>query len=330
MKTSPLKRIALIALFSLLTGFCQAQFAGPAGTAGTSAMHKDSSAFVNWASNCLISRGLQDIAVPLGGVANFGTEVNGTGKAGLNPVVSLGDRGTAILSFPAPIVDGPGFDFAVFENSFSDDYLELAFVEVSSDGVNYFRFPATSNTQTLTQIGPFDALGDATKLNNLAGKYRANYGTPFDLQELSAQVGLNINAITHVKVVDVVGRINESGASYDKNNNPINDPYPTAFGNGGFDLDAVGVIHQQKSTDLNEHHHLNHLLRIYPNPANDVVHVDAARLSIKNITLRDVSGKLLLETTYNQLSISELEKGVYFLNVQLQDGRQLVKRLVKA
>jgi hypothetical protein len=115
--------------------------------------------------------------------------------------------GSAILTFQNPISNGTGFDFAIFENSFNDVFLELAFVEVSSDGVNYIRFPATSNTQTTTQIGPFDNTGDATKLNNLSGKYRAQYGTPFDLQELTGNPLLNINAITHIKIIDVVGSI---------------------------------------------------------------------------------------------------------------------------
>ena len=45
-----------------------------------------------------------------------------------------------------------------------------------------------------------------------------------------------------IKIIDVVGSINESFATYDINGKPINDPYPTAFATGGFDLDAIGVI----------------------------------------------------------------------------------------
>jgi len=59
-----------------------------------------------------------------------------------------------------------GFDFAVFENSFNDSFLELAFVEVSSDGINFVRFPATSNTQTDVQITGFGTI-DPTYINNL-------------------------------------------------------------------------------------------------------------------------------------------------------------------
>ena len=305
-----------------------AQFHGPAGVAGTSAMHKDSSAFVNWASACTVTRGYQDIAVPSGGYANIGTDINGTGKAGVNSVVSLGDAGFAILTFPTPIVNGNGFDFAVFENSFADDYLELAFVEVSSDGVNYFRFPASSSTQTLTQIGPFDALGDATKLNNLAGKYRANYGTPFDLQELSGQSGLNVNAITHVKITDVVGSINSLYSTKDKNNVSINDPYPTAFGSGGFDLDAVGVINQLQAVGIDSKRTNQSVAFVYPNPAGEIIYVIGTQ-QIQLLELANCQGSIIKQSLTEELLISELEKGIYFLKITFNDGLSCTKKIIK-
>ena len=54
---------------------------------------------------------------------------------------------------------------------------------------------------------------------------------------------LDINNITHVKIIDVIGSINQSYASYDSQGNIINDPFPTPYETGGFDLDAIGVIH---------------------------------------------------------------------------------------
>lgn len=76
------------------------------------------------------------------------------------PVVSLGEGGQITLSFSPPIADGEGADLAVFENGFSTNiggkiFTELAFVEVSSDGVKFTRFPAVSCTQTNTQTGNF-------------------------------------------------------------------------------------------------------------------------------------------------------------------------------
>ncbi len=322
-----MKKIILLA-FLFCTCYSNAQFSPAVGSIGTSSIYKDSSAFISWASNCAVTRGYQDIAIPSGGYATVGVDSNGTKKASVNPVVSLGDGGIAILTFTSPITNGSGFDFAVFENSFNDVFLELAFVEVSSDGINYFRFPPTSNTQTLSQIGPFDNTGDATKLNNLAGKYRANYGTPFDLQVLQSIAGLNINNITHVKIIDVVGNINIPYATYDKNNNPINDPYPTAFGSGGFDLDAVGVIHQL-AVGLNELELLSTSLIIYPNPAKDIIHILTDKVQIKGLVLTDVNGKIIKETVENKINLTSLENGLYLLKIINTDGLSITKKIIK-
>ena len=165
-------------------------------------------------------------------------------------VVSLGDGGSITLGFNTPIANGPGSDFAVFENGFLTGpsgsglaYLELAVVNVSSDGVHFFRFPDVSETQTSTQVGGFDSL-DATNLHDLAGKYIAGYGTGFDLSELAGvSPYLNINDVTEVRITDVVGSIDPRYGTRDSLGNLINDPFPTPFASGGFDLNGVGVIH---------------------------------------------------------------------------------------
>ncbi|MEM8953573.1 MAG: hypothetical protein AAGD22_05420 [Verrucomicrobiota bacterium] len=145
-------------------------------------------------------------------------------------VVSLGQGGQITLTFSQPIVDGPGPDFAVFENAFNDNFLELAFVEVSADGVVFVRFPATSLTANL--VPSFDQNGvDTTNISGFAGKYRLAFGTPFDLADLG------LSSATHVRIVDIVG----DGSTFDSSGNPIYDPYPTGS-SAGFDLDAVAVL----------------------------------------------------------------------------------------
>jgi hypothetical protein len=198
---------------------------------------------VAWATGATVVQGPQNITNPNGPFANVGSAEAATGAPDGSGIVSLGDGGNAILTFAQPIANGAGFDFAVFENSFSDTFLELAFVEVSSDGVNFFRFPAHSETQTATQVDGFGNI-DCRFINNLAGKYRANFGTPFDLSDIPDNPLLNKDRITHVKVIDVIGTIDPQYASRDSFGNIVNDPYPTPFGSCGFDLDAVGVINQ--------------------------------------------------------------------------------------
>lgn len=321
------KIITLFLLFISSTTLF-AQFPGAVGTIGTTAIYKDSSAFISWATSCTVQRGYQDISNTSIGFASVGDSTMALGIAGSNGVVSLGDGGLAIVTFANPITNGNGFDFAIFENSFSDVFLELAFVEVSSDGVNYFRFPSTSNTQTSNQIGPFDNTGDATKLNNLAGKYRAQYGTPFDLQELSNVVGLDINNITHIKIIDIVGSINPLYATYDINNNPINDPFPTAFASGGFDLDAVGVIHQQV-TGLNEFNEAISLV-VYPNPISNNQHLKIkCSEKINEIIVSNSAGVVLNKLNETELQNLEFKSGLYFLQIQTNKGISQTKIIVQ-
>ena len=222
-------------------------FCGAVGTEGCNAIKADSSAIVAWATGINVVRGPQSIANPEGPVASTGVDSNALGMATLNnslQVVSLGDGGSATLTFTHPIRNGEGPDFAVYENSFGDSFLELAFVEVSSDGERFVRFPATSLTQTETQTNSTGAT-DPTFINNLAGKFRIGYGTPFDLAELADSTGINIDSIVYVRVVDVVGSINPQYGTYDAFGHIINDPWPTDNMSGGFDLSGVAVLNER-------------------------------------------------------------------------------------
>lgn len=302
-----------------LSGLLNAQsYAPPVGQAGTSAMYADSAAFVNWATGCVVTRGYQDISNPSGGFASVGDGSMATGKALTNAVVSLGDGGSAICTFEKPISNGPGFDFAIFENGFDDQFLELAFVEVSSDGVNFFRFHAHSLTDTTTQTASFGPT-DATKINNLAGKYRGGYGTPFDLQELNGIQGLNVNQVTHIKIIDVVGSIDPHYATRDYYHNKINDPWPTAYASGGFDLDAVGVIHESGVTGISEYQNDPGLV-VYPNPINAGQKL-RIRLSDKfsDLELMDMSGRSVLKTSEPNIDTSALPEGIYYLVIHLTE-----------
>ena len=313
-------------LLYLLTVSSYAQFPPPAGETGTTALAKDSSAFVAWATGCSITRGLMDISIPDSGYASAGDSSMAIGNN--NGIVSLGDGGTAILTFNNAIRNGQGWDFAVFENSFSNDFLELAFVEVSSDGINYFRFPATSYTQDTLQVSSFGLI-DATKTNNLAGKYRALFGTPFDLEELVNEVGLDVNNITHVKIIDVVGCILDAYATHDQYGNKINDPWSTLFPSGGFDLDAVGVIHQAPMS-IDEVSIVSQF-NIYPNPVNEnsVLQYQLSQSSIVRIEISDVTGKIVFALPEDQqiqvlqqvsLNNLNLNNGIYFVRLLSENG----------
>ena len=211
-------------------------------------------------------------------------------------VVSLGDldadkiatgvqpgRITLYFADANQIQDVNGYDFVIFENAFvAEDsnemhgyvmghiFAELGYVEVSTDGVYFARFPSVSLTAGL--VGDYGTI-DQTDAHNLAGIHpNADglcFGTPFDLIELANEPNVtngfvNLDDIRYVKIIDIPGSgdFNDSAWQfidpqtypnwdfYDTNH-PVYDCWVT-YGSGGFDLEAIGVLHPQNcSADIN-------------------------------------------------------------------------------
>jgi hypothetical protein len=228
--------LSLTIILILISIVCPCGAAGPyppaAGQSGSTAVHMNDPNFIAWAD------GWQNYNVGSECGIEWQTPEKALGKAVGDSfdIVCLGRSGSITMTFSGGIGDGPGYDFAIFENSFSDTFLELAYVEVSSDGINFFRFDNDSLTKNPTAgtVYPTDITG-------LAGKYRQGYGTPFDLDELTgiSQL-LDVNNIGYVRLVDIVG----NGTYLDTSGDIIYDPYPTT-GSAGFDLDAVGVLNMR-------------------------------------------------------------------------------------
>ncbi len=323
----------LVLTYALLSagafGFAQGPYAPHAEATGTDAIWFENELFVSWVSSIELVRGYKDLANKSIGKVNFGTPEDALGTSDKS-AVSLGDSGVAVLTFNGWVLNKPGADFAVFENSFNNDFLELAFVEVSKNGVDYVRFPSHSLTAGISQIGSFDAL-DASNLNNLAGKYKVQYGTPFDLDD----VGLD--SVKYIRIVDVVGSINPSIASKDSKGNIINDPYPTDFQNngfytGGFDLEAVGLIHYEGEIFLGsrEINAYSSNLNVYPNPAIDFIHLNVSESGV--LKLFNNQGEVVLENKVNEqerISLNNIPAGAYLLQFNGQNRNAIQRLLVQ-
>lgn len=317
-----------IALFVSTVSFAQS-YAPPAGQAGTTAIHFDSSVFVAWATGVEVQRGYIQISDTTkyhegSNRASFGTSEIALGKpSGTNTdAVSLGDGGWAIVTFDGIIYNGESWDFAIFENGISDTFLELAFVEVSSDGEHYFRFPAHTEVQNATQIDGFESI-DCRYINNFAGKYRNTFGTPFDLDDIPDTNLLDKNAVRYVKIIDVVGSINANYATHDAFGNIVNDPFPTPFYSSGFDLTGVGAIHFTEQLNTNEIAKNNTL--VYPTIFFDKLTIVAP--SEFNYTISTISGEIIQNGKFfssnNVLELNHLQQGMYFLTVQTSERIQV-------
>ncbi|MCZ7582812.1 MAG: cell surface protein [Deltaproteobacteria bacterium] len=173
-------------------------------------------------------------------------------------MLGLGIGGWIVVRTGYEIVDGDGPDFIVFENPFyvAGDgvhvFTEAATVEVSDDGVTWYRFPndydpdgagtypwgVPDNFAGLAGIHPVSAnpaKGIDPRDPDVAG------GDPFDL----ADVGLA--SASYIRLTDAgdddevpgSGILDDNGDAIDDWGNHIAAMAPSC----GFDLDAVAVIH---------------------------------------------------------------------------------------
>ncbi len=182
------------------------------------------------------------------------TNALGAPVASSTAVHSLGVGGFLTLGFAVTITDGPGADLLVFENPFAiangQIFAEAVFVEVSSNGTDFARFP-TRYQGPATSGGSF-ATGWAGWYAGFGGIKPSNGGQPgvdnfdvvqaggdaFDLADLrNHRLVLNnkvdLRKITQVRLVDVV-----AGTSKDSAGRTIQDP--TA---GSADINAVAALH---------------------------------------------------------------------------------------
>ena len=146
-------------------------------------------------------------------------EAPGNGGGSLD-VLSLGQEGSIVVTFRAlDLIDGPGADLLVFENPFVG-WAETGVVGVSSDGQTWTEWPCDAENEAEGYPGCAGvALVYANSTNGVdATDPDAAGGDRFDLGDIG---------VAQARYV----RVRDSGAnSYDGVS-------------GGFDLDAIAVIH---------------------------------------------------------------------------------------
>ena len=69
--------------------------------------------------------------------------------------------------------------------------------------------------------------------------------------------------------------------------------------------------------------------KIYPNPTNDLININSNNNhSFTSVKVYDLSGKMLIESSDNKISVSNLSSGVYLLRIMTESG-ELTKKFIK-
>lgn len=68
-------------------------------------------------------------------------------------------------------------------------------------------------------------------------------------------------------------------------------------------------------------------LVIYPNPTSDYINISDD--NVKETSIVDFTGKILLKSTSKKIDLSNLPKGVYILNATLSNGKSISKKIIK-
>ena len=94
------------------------------------------------------------------------------------------------------------------------------------------------------------------------------------------------------------------------------------YHNGGytqcFNRDVLG-IEELQSINVN----------IYPNPTHKIININVNQLGYYNLTIFNNLGEIIIEKrlsgSTNNVNVSELNKGIYFLNIKTDESSQTIK-----
>jgi len=72
-------------------------------------------------------------------------------------------------------------------------------------------------------------------------------------------------------------------------------------------------------------------LNIFPNPANNILNVQSATNNFDSVSITDINGRIinsLKNWASNQIDISALKPGIYFITIQSSEGK-ITKKFIK-
>ena len=69
-------------------------------------------------------------------------------------------------------------------------------------------------------------------------------------------------------------------------------------------------------------------VKVYPNPATSVLNIESNK-TIRQIRVFNVLGKEILKTTSKVIDVSQLNQGIYLIEIEEDNNQTIIKRFVK-
>ncbi|WP_338377359.1 T9SS type A sorting domain-containing protein [uncultured Flavobacterium sp.] len=113
--------------------------------------------------------------------------------------------------------------------------------------------------------------------------------------------------------------------------------YVKIVGNGqtaGSDWNSITEIEFYGSSALTTENFQNNNLVVYPNPVQDILHIENKVNSFKNINLYSIDGKLLLSKSFDSpintydLTVSNFQKGTYLVKIEDINNKSTSKMII--
>jgi len=275
----------------------------------------------------------------LSGFSLSGTSSNWVSGATISPVainstIPVSACGSYTMQ-NGTIVSATGTYFDTISSSVSCDSLDAYVISITTSTIQN----VISDSGCVTYTTPMG------KTITTTGTYYDTLGSSAGCDSL-IQYDITISGAVDDSVYRVGSRITsfDTWASHqwircDSNNLPI----PGAT-NRFIDVTQVGdyavVVTRGNCMDTSEcinfnpaslNENLSNSFSVYPNPANEIITImNSENKIINDITIFDVSGKLVdnqkvVNSTSSSISITTLENGVYFMNIQTVEGAATIK-----
>ncbi|WP_298418252.1 T9SS type A sorting domain-containing protein [uncultured Kordia sp.] len=112
-------------------------------------------------------------------------------------------------------------------------------------------------------------------------------------------------------------------------------PPDIASGNwqdGGFCPTGIatmnGDVDDGSALSIEDISNIENAIRIYPNPAKDIVTIETM-ISLSKTEIYTLLGKKVLTSNSKQIDVSVLQEGIYLMRIKSSKGKETIKRFIK-